>query len=79
MAGAALAAGVLITEVLLYSFWSKCTCSKDFILSETRRKYCEKVEAFLKLHGNLAPKRFRYHDIKKMTVFQIQARPRRLW
>ncbi|XP_017217985.2 LEAF RUST 10 DISEASE-RESISTANCE LOCUS RECEPTOR-LIKE PROTEIN KINASE-like 2.1 isoform X2 [Daucus carota subsp. sativus] len=63
----ALAAGVLISAVLLFFFWSKCSSCRYLISSKSVRKDREKVEAFLKLQGNNAPKRFRYRDIKKMT------------
>ncbi|XP_074325075.1 PR5-like receptor kinase [Apium graveolens] len=67
MAAGTLAAGLLITAVLLFCFWSKCSSIKYLILSKSVRDDREKVEAFLKLHGNHTPKRFRYKDIKKMT------------
>ncbi|XP_074324840.1 LEAF RUST 10 DISEASE-RESISTANCE LOCUS RECEPTOR-LIKE PROTEIN KINASE-like 2.1 isoform X1 [Apium graveolens] len=67
VAAGTLAAGLLITAVLLFCFWRKCSSIKYLILSKSVRKESEKVEAFLKLHGNHTPKRFRYKDIKKMT------------
>ena len=67
LAAGALAAGVLISAVLLFFFWSKCSSCRYLISSKSVRKDYEKVEAFLKLQGNNAPKRFRYRDIKKMT------------
>lgn len=64
-----LAGGLSITAVVvLCCCWSKCSKFKSLICQKDGEKDHKMVEAMLKQYGPLAATRYRYQDIKKMTI-----------
>ncbi|XP_074274892.1 LEAF RUST 10 DISEASE-RESISTANCE LOCUS RECEPTOR-LIKE PROTEIN KINASE-like 2.4 [Silene latifolia] len=66
--------GALALMILVLVLVLLCICSKKGLLPEKvtslkirRIKQNQNVEAFLKAYGSLAPKRYRYADIKKIA------------
>ncbi|KAA8532695.1 hypothetical protein F0562_032728 [Nyssa sinensis] len=61
------AAGLVIAIILVCFFRRKCSSSKSMILCKKDMENHQKIEAFLKNYRSLAPKRYSYSDVKKIT------------
>ncbi|KAL6324637.1 hypothetical protein AAG906_013450 [Vitis piasezkii] len=59
-------AGVIIILALLFGFRRKCSSGTKFGFKKPRNDD-QNVEEFIRRNGSLAPKRYKYSDIKKMT------------
>ncbi|KAJ9682843.1 hypothetical protein PVL29_018715 [Vitis rotundifolia] len=59
-------AGVIIILALLFGFRRKCSSGTKFGFKKPRNDD-QNVEEFIRRYGSLAPKRYNYSDIKKMT------------
>lgn len=53
--------------LILVIFCSRKSLSKTMVCSHVNGENHTDVEAFIAVHGSLAPKRYRYWDVKKMT------------
>ncbi|KAL7196493.1 hypothetical protein ACSBR1_036494 [Camellia fascicularis] len=63
-------AGIWILVILLFCMTRKLAQNDQFTFFwKTKTEKYRNVEAFLKNYGSLAPKRYTYSDIKKMTNF----------
>ncbi|XP_044489874.1 LEAF RUST 10 DISEASE-RESISTANCE LOCUS RECEPTOR-LIKE PROTEIN KINASE-like 2.1 isoform X1 [Mangifera indica] len=61
----ATAIGMLI--ILAFCFIRKNSSNNCLLFWKKKTEDCQKIEDFLRNHGSLAPKRYSYSDIKKMT------------
>ncbi|KAJ4972734.1 hypothetical protein NE237_005908 [Protea cynaroides] len=68
IAGLSFLAIVITSVAILVFIWRKKSSSNGLILFWKRStRNTENIEAFLRNYGSLAPKRYNYPDIKKMT------------
>ncbi|XP_059650612.1 PR5-like receptor kinase, partial [Cornus florida] len=58
---------VLVAVILLCCFKRKCSLVTSTIFWNKGRENRQQIELFLKNYGSLAPKRYSYSDVKKMT------------
>ncbi|KAF7135421.1 hypothetical protein RHSIM_Rhsim08G0091700 [Rhododendron simsii] len=64
--GSVLVVGVVTTLALLYYFWRNSS-GKSFIFWNNENEVSANFEAILKNCGSLAPKKYSYSEVKKMT------------
>ncbi|XP_031247687.1 LEAF RUST 10 DISEASE-RESISTANCE LOCUS RECEPTOR-LIKE PROTEIN KINASE-like 2.1 isoform X2 [Pistacia vera] len=64
--------GILVTAtsiliVLAFYFWGKLSPNIVMVFYKKKTRNYQNIEAFLRNHGSIAPKRYSYSDVKKMT------------
>ncbi|KAL3512227.1 hypothetical protein ACH5RR_024944, partial [Cinchona calisaya] len=61
-------AGLVICAICVSCYWSKLQSGKHaFFIFMRKSKDCQNLEAYVTQFGSLAPRRYTYKDIKKMT------------
>ncbi|XP_059639520.1 LEAF RUST 10 DISEASE-RESISTANCE LOCUS RECEPTOR-LIKE PROTEIN KINASE-like 2.1 [Cornus florida] len=59
--------GILLLSIILCCTTSKTSSYRSIIFWRKKINYNQNLEAFIKNHGSLFPKRYKYSDVKKMT------------